>query len=228
MVADARERPRTAPGIASRLRRVTEPEPTVSEPLHILGVIGSPRADSTTAVLVHSVLGAARGRGAETRLLDLRTAPLPFFEPDAPPAAETAAARDAVRWADAFVLGSPDYHGAPSGALKNFLDHFWREFGGKLFAVVVASNEKGLTVQDHVRTSIRQCYAWSLPYGAGAAETAIAPDGSVADARLAERLDMMGRDLVTYGELLAAQRRADQALPHEPRLAGFMARIRAS
>jgi FMN reductase len=32
-----------------------------------------------------------------------------------------------VEWADAFVLASSDYHGSMSGALKNFLDHFWEE-----------------------------------------------------------------------------------------------------
>ena len=40
-------------------------------------------------------------------------------------------ANDATVWADAFVLGSPDYHGSMSGALKNFLDYHWQEFAGK-------------------------------------------------------------------------------------------------
>lgn len=30
--------------------------------------------------------------------------------------------RDLLNWADAFVVGSPDYHGSISGILKNFLD----------------------------------------------------------------------------------------------------------
>jgi hypothetical protein len=28
----------------------------------------------------------------------------------------------------------------------------------------VASHEKGLTVADQMRTAIRQCYGWSMPY----------------------------------------------------------------
>ena len=198
----------------------------MNEPVHLLGVIGSPRAESTSAAFVHRVVSAASGRGAETGLVDLRREPLPLFEPGAPRSAATERVWEAVRWADVLVLGTPDYHGGPSGALKNFLDHFWREFGGKLFGVVVASNEKGLTVQDHLRTSIRQCYAWALPYGVGATDSAVDGEGNVGEPRVAERLDMMARDLVTYGGLIAAQRRADQALPHEPLLAGFMARIR--
>ena len=48
---------------------------------------------------------------------------------------------------------------------ENFLDHFWQDFTDKLFAQVVCSHEKGLTVIDQLRTVARQCYAWTLPYG---------------------------------------------------------------
>jgi len=39
-----------------------------------------------------------------------------------------AALKARVEAADVFILGTPDYHGSISSALKNFLDHFWREF----------------------------------------------------------------------------------------------------
>ncbi len=199
-----------------------------SLPLRVLGVIGSPRSESASAALVRRVLSAAGRLGAETAALDLRSAPLPFFDPaaSADDPAAAAAARQA-HWADAFVLGTPDYHGAPSGALKNYLDHLWRELAGKLFAIVVASNEKGLSVQDHLRTSIRQCYGWALPYGVGAPAAAVTDDGDVADPRIAERLDMMARDLVAYGTLLRDRRLADLAAAGGPRESGFMARVRA-
>ena len=72
---------------------------------------------------------------------------------------------DAVTWADAFLLATPDYHGSMSGAMKNFLDYHWEEFAGKLFGYICASHEKGLTAMDQMRTAVRQCYGWSLPYG---------------------------------------------------------------
>jgi FMN reductase len=197
-----------------------------SRPLRVLGVIGSPRSESTSAALVTHVLDEAGRRGADAAAYDLRARQLPFFDPGF---AETGPAHGEARalvvWADAFVLGTPDYHGAPSGTMKNFLDHFWKELAGKLFAIVVASNEKGLTTQDHLRTSIRQCYAWSLPYGVGASAAAVADDGRVADARVRERLEMMARDVVAYGTLLRDQRLADVAAPRDPLLAGFMARM---
>ena len=52
-----------------------------------------------------------------------------------------------------------------AGSMKNFLDYFWSEFAGKLFGYICSSHEKGLTVMDQMRTAVRQCYGWSMPYG---------------------------------------------------------------
>ena len=127
-----------------------------------------------------------------------------------------------VERADVYVLGTPDYHGSISSAMKNFLDHFWKEFAGKLFATIVASHEKGLTVTDQLRTVARQCYAWSLPYGVSFAEREDLRDGKVASDSLKKRLEMFAHDIRVYGEVLAAQRRAD-LVGTDP---GFMARHR--
>ncbi len=191
--------------------------------VNILGVVGSPRSDSNSAAFVAAVLEEAVRRGAVTRSLDLRQNPIPLYEPEAETNGTVAQARASVVWADAFVLGTPDYHGGASGILKNFMDHFWKEFGGKLFGIVVSSYEKGLTVQDHLRTSVRQCYAWSLPYGVGAPPEALDATGAVTDPRVRQRLTMMARDLVAYGSLLRGQRLADLAGPRDPGESGFMA-----
>jgi NAD(P)H-dependent FMN reductase len=127
-----------------------------------------------------------------------------------------------VERADVILLGTPDYHGSISGAMKNFLDHFWREFAGKLFATIVASHEKGLTATDQLRTVARQCYAWTLPYGVSFAEDHDVKNGKIASNALKQRLEMLTRDTRIYGQLLARQRRADLR-GAEP---GFMARHR--
>jgi FMN reductase len=106
--------------------------------------------------------------------------------------------------------------------MKNFLDHFWQEFAGKLFATVVASHEKGLTVTDQLRTIARQCYAWTLPYGVSLTEDVDVKDCKIVSDSLRNRLDMLIRDARVYGAVLAGQRKADLASP-EP---GFMARHR--
>jgi FMN reductase len=113
--------------------------------------------------------------------------------------------------ADVILLGTPDYHGSISSAIKNFLDYFWHEFAGKLFATIVASHEKGLTATDQLRTIARQCYAWSLPYGVSFSENIDVKEGRIASESLRERLTMLVRDVHVYGELLARQRMADLA-----------------
>ena len=177
--------------------------------LKVLGVAGSMRETSHGLRALRLVLEAAAARGAETSMLDLRLADLPMYNPDAPPADATghvARATEAVGWADAFVLATPDYHGSMSGAMKNFLDYHWEEFSGKLFGYVVASHEKGLTVMDHLRTAVRQCYGWSLPYGVSVhGEQDFGPGGTVTNPRIEKRLRMLARDLVTYGTLLREQ-----------------------
>ena len=127
-----------------------------------------------------------------------------------------------VKAANVFILGTPDYHGSVSGALKNFTDHFWKEFTGKFFVPIVASHEKGLTVHDQLRTIARQCYAWSLPYAVSFEEKKDVTDGGVIGEKFKERLAMMIRDIQVYGKILANQRAADLA-GEDPT---FMAQLR--
>jgi FMN reductase len=177
--------------------------------LKLLGVSGSMREGSHGRRALEIVLRAAADHGADTSLLDLRLANLPMYNPELPPTDEHGHVRratEAVGWADALVLASPDYHGSVSGAMKNFLDYHWEEFTGKLFGYVCASHEKGLTVMDQMRTAVRQCYGWSLPYGVSVhGENDFAPDGTVMNARVEKRLRMLARDVVTYGTLLHEQ-----------------------
>ena len=114
--------------------------------------------------------------------------------------------------------------GSISSALKNFLDHFWHEFAGKLFATIVASHEKGLTVTDQLRTVARQCYAWSLPYGVAFTDKVDVQDGKIVGEAFQKRLEMFVRDVRVYGGLLARQRQADL----EGTDPGFMAKHRKS
>lgn len=193
-------------------------------PLNVLAVIGSlKKKNSVTRVVVTHVAEQLRQRGCAVDVLDLLEHPLPLYNPElAYQAVAFPALKARVDRADVFVLGTPDYHGSISSALKNFLDHFWHEFAGKLFATIVASHEKGLTVTDQLRTVARQCYAWSLPYGVACIEREEVHEGRLISAPLRQRLEMFIRDAAVYGRVLAEQRKADLA-GSEP---GLMARHR--
>ena len=186
--------------------------------VNVLGVAGSMRKGSFSTHTLKLVLEEAKKYGSDSRVLELREVRLPIYDPSRSVSEELY--RDvngnrenvldtvtaAVKWADAIVLASPDYHGSMSGAMKNFLDYFWEEFAGKTFGYIIASHEKGLTVADQMRTSVRQCYGWSMPYnisinGANDFNSAGNPINSI----LANRIKMLARDLVTYGTLIRRQ-----------------------
>ena len=115
-----------------------------------------------------------------------------------------------VKWADAFVLASPDYHGSMSGVMKNFLDFFWSDFAGKTFGYICASHEKGLTVMDQMRTAVRQCYGWSMPYGVSVnSDQDFDKQGNIINENILSRIETIARDLVVYGSLIADQYKKD-------------------
>ena len=173
--------------------------------LKVLGIAGSTRTNSYSTKALKIALADAEKRGAEVRLLELAKLEMPFYNPSGTATKAVQEASDAVAWADAFILASPDYHGSMSGILKNFLDFFYEEFAGKLFGYVVASHEKGLTVMEQMRTAVRQCYGWSMPYGVSVHGEQDFRGNEIANDRIAKRVSMLSRDLVIYGKLMREQ-----------------------
>jgi NAD(P)H-dependent FMN reductase len=199
------------------------PRAKENKPLRVLAVVGSLGRNSDVRRVVEALGRQLAARGCQVDLLDFQDEPLPLFNPDTAFQAETfPALKKRVDRADVLLLGTPDYHGSISSTMKSFLDHFWREFTGKLFATVVASHEKGLTVTDQLRTVARQCYAWTLPYGISFMAQEDIKKGAAMSPALTQRLTMAAADITVYGRLLAAQRAAD-LLSDQP---GFMAKHR--
>ena len=177
----------------------------------ILGVTGSLRQNSNSTKVLSTLLEIAANKfSADVRLLNLRETKLPFYNPSISSAdslyGNIKTVSQSVEWADVFVLASPDYHGSMSGTMKNFLDHFWEEFAGKTFGYLCTSHEKGLTVMDQMRTAVRQCYGWSMPYGVSInSGEDLNSNGEIINAQLSKRLNMLARDLVVYGGLIRNQ-----------------------
>ena len=101
--------------------------------LRVLAVIGSlKKANSVTRAVVNYAARQLADRGCTVDTLDLLSEPLPLYNPELAYQAEHFPALKArVDRADVYVLGTPDYHGSISSAMKNFLDHFWHEFAGQ-------------------------------------------------------------------------------------------------
>jgi FMN reductase len=183
--------------------------------INVLGVAGSMRQDSYSTLGLRMVLEEAKKYYSESYLLELRDISLPLYDPSGPSSNDSSFNNSnnvlekittALKWADALVLASPDYHGSMSGTLKNFLDYFWEDFAGKTFGYIIASHEKGLTVADQMRTAVRQCYGWSMPYNISInGEKDFDSKGNLVNSALVKRIKMLARDLVTYGALIRRQ-----------------------
>ena len=183
--------------------------------INVLGVAGSMRQDSYSTLGLRIVLEEAKKYYSESYLLELRDINLPLYDPSGPSSNDPSFNNSnnvlekittALKWADALVLASPDYHGSMSGTLKNFLDYFWEDFAGKTFGYIIASHEKGLTVADQMRTAVRQCYGWSMPYNISInGEKDFDSKGNLVNSALVKRIKMLARDLVTYGALIRRQ-----------------------
>jgi NAD(P)H-dependent FMN reductase len=176
--------------------------------LKVLGVGSSMRKRSFGTKALKIVLERMEKLDAETHLLDLRKVKMPTFNPNSSMQSGNRLKEitGEVNWADVFILTTPDYHGSMSGPMKNFLDHYWQEFAGKTFGYICASHEKGLTVMDQMRTAVRQCYGWSLPYGIAVnGEEDFNAAGEIVSSLLTKRLRMLARDLIVYGELIRKQ-----------------------
>ena len=190
---------------------------------NVLLVVGSLHETSITRVAINHLADNLSADGCEVNTLDFIEDPLPLFNPDTVwDQNYYPILKQQIIAANVIVLGTPDYHGSISSTLKNFLDHFWKEFAGKLFATVVASHEKGLTVHDQLRTVARQCYAWVMPYGVSFMEKVDVKDGKVVSDELRNRLEMLQHDIQSYGRILTAQRTADLA----GTAPGFLAQLR--
>lgn len=91
---------------------------------HIVALGGTLRAGSTTGKLLASALAMAEARGARTTLLTGDDIAFPHYEPGNAEGNEAISRYlEALRGADAVIVGSPGYHGTLSGLVKTALDY---------------------------------------------------------------------------------------------------------
>ncbi|WP_431469309.1 NADPH-dependent FMN reductase [Sphingosinithalassobacter sp. LHW66-3] len=91
---------------------------------HIVAIGGTLRPESSTAGALAAALAMAETRGARTTLLTGDAIAFGHYDPQTA-GDDPAVARfvEALRDADAVIVGSPGYHGTLSGLVKNALDH---------------------------------------------------------------------------------------------------------
>jgi len=132
-------------------------------------ISGSLRANSTNSAVIRA---AARIAGAHADVTEVEVLPLrdiPFYDGDVEATVipdTVLRAREIVASADAVLISTPAYNGAPSGVLKNALDWLSRpqgqaSLGGKLAATMSASPSPfgALDSQQELRRILTRCGA---------------------------------------------------------------------
>lgn len=168
---------------------------------HVVALCGSLRDRSKTRVVLREALDAAGAEGASTELLDLREYDLPPYDPDAETAHAARELGTQVADADAVVLGTPNYHGSYTGALKDALDHLGRdEFEDATVGLVeVAGGTYPGSALEHLRRVSRTLNAWTLPLEVAVPRSAeTVSDGEIVEDDVLSRVRRFGRELVDY------------------------------
>lgn len=139
--------------------------------MNVLLVCGSIAKKSHTRGLLVHLENLLKKKGVETVFWDLQSKPLPIALPEyhqdpmQNPDQTVKKFVSEVDGANAFVLGTPLYHGSYSGVLKNALDNLYYDaFRNKPVALV--SNGSSLrgtsTPCEHLRSVVRTLYGYAL------------------------------------------------------------------
>ena len=176
----------------------------------VVGIGGSLRPDSQSERALRIVLSGAEEAGAKITVITGADLVLPFYDPAV--ADRPAAARhlvEEIRHADGVVLVSPGYHGTVSGLVKNALDYLedLREddrvyLDGRAVGCVAAAHgwQAAVNTLTALRSIVHALRGWPTPLGAAvnSAEVVFGPDGECSDAQVAERLRIIGHQVVDF------------------------------
>jgi len=174
----------------------------------VVAVCGSRREGSYTRKALEIALDGAEAAGAETELIDLRTADVPLYDPDADDEEQGKVVElmALVERADGVLVGSPVYHGSYSSTFKNFHDFCgsdeYEDTVCGLLATAGGSNYEGTL--EHMRATMRNVHALTVPrqVGIGGASRAF-EDDMLSDSGLEERVVGLGEDVAEYARRLS-------------------------
>ncbi|MHA7813135.1 MAG: NADPH-dependent FMN reductase [Phycisphaerales bacterium] len=188
-------------------------------PIKVALLSGSLRGESLNTKLVLSVAGEIEKQGGvEIDLISLNKLDLPIYDQDIEDKEFPASAIELKKRlidADAFLIGSPEYNGSISAALKNAIDWASRPrpdeeplecFKGKGCGLLAASPGAigGLRGLRHVRQILTQIQMVVVPqeFALGKAHEAFDDNGQIKDGNARKMANNVGHALVKMTRLL--------------------------
>lgn len=176
----------------------------------VVGLGGTLRAGSSTERALRDCLAAVRRRGGRTALFSGENINLPMYNPhDTHRTPAALALVEALRAADAVVIGSPGYHGGVSGLVKNALDYVEDMRGD---ATVYLDNkpwgciscafgwQAAVGTLGQLRVIGHALRAWPTPLGVAinSAEPVWDADGVLVDDNIGGQLDLLAAQLLSF------------------------------
>lgn len=187
----------------------------------IVGLGGTPRANSTSERAVRAALEHARDAGAEVRMFTGPELMLPIYDPARADRSEAEHALvEALRKSDGIILASPGYHGTISGLIKNALDYtedLSRDkkayFGARAVGLigVAAGWQAANSTLVGLRSIVHALRGWPTPLGItiNSAEKQIFDEqGKCLDEALDQKLRYMARQVVVFAVMRFTARAA--------------------
>ncbi|QZH68083.1 NADPH-dependent FMN reductase [Mycolicibacterium farcinogenes] len=184
----------------------------------VVGLGGTLRADSSTERAVRYCLKSVERQGGRTRMFAGPDLELPMYAPHSlertPAALEFVSA---LRDADAVVVGSPGYHGAISGLVKNALDYIedLREdprvyLDNTPWGCISCAYgwQAAVGTLGQLRSIGHALRAWPTPLGVAinSADKIWSETGELADATVRGQLEMLATQLLNFGRADGAAR----------------------
>jgi len=166
--------------------------------------------DSTTKQAVQIVLDAAKEAGATVEMIHLADWKMPIYDDREDTSTYPEVVHTFIKTiseADGLVIGSPEYHGTITGSLKNALDFLeGRHLRDKQVALIgTAGGSMGATnTVNTLQLIMRNLHAWPLPSSPSipSAYNAFTPEGKLKDERLQARMELLGKQLAQFVQLM--------------------------
>jgi azobenzene reductase len=130
-------------------------------------ISGSNRSSGSSTLLAKYAAVKLEEKGCEILFHDLFEKPVPFYNPDIMDYEDEnlLLLDQTVTEADGIILSTPEYHGGPSGVLKNALDHLGLDhFDGKIvLSMCSAGGAVGVSSLQQLHVIVRNVHGINCP-----------------------------------------------------------------
>ena len=153
---------------------------------------GSLSLQSSTKKLLIYCQKLLENHGANVDFLCVRDLQLPMMDPgtnEVP--SQVTYLRETVRKADAVLVGSPEYHAGPSGALKNAIDYLeYKIVGGKPVGLICMSGgpRGGINTLNSLRLTFRALHTNVIPEQLAVCSEDLGPFGETSTPQMTSAL----------------------------------------